>query len=504
MKTTHAWLLEIDGPQENDRIHFTTHHEELKVADTGYRPLPFMLEVGNGRRASKKLPENLTLTVRADDEKSGKVFQELGNPLGRSLILRNIEVENTQESDGVTAEYQVTAVTPKAHGVCCQLERKPGPPGNPTRSYRIVRKMRRSFNELRSIYEERFKREKIKSWPVTLNLNHTTACNLRCVMCEQAFGIDQKIMDLSTYRRIRDELFDRISELDLTVMGDPFCVPKAFFGEILDDVDRYDLRMLMTTNATLFPPDEQLDKIVRLASKITISFDGATKDTFERIRVGAKFDETVSNIERLNRARLRLPFYRRPYLSFNYVAMRSNLEEVPLFVELAKSWGGSAVNVCPVLRIHPSLDSEILDENDPALKKIFSEARRKADQLGIALNTANLIVEKNNDFVISRKLGKIKKQLSSVLSQGANYVFQSRLPKLDTAERRCPFLWNKVYVGFEGDINTCCHPNFISAGALQDRSFQEVWNGKLYSHLRKTLNTEKVAGPCKDCHLLRM
>lgn len=509
-ETRYTWLLEVSG-RHSKRIHLTTHCDGLRVANVVYRPLPFQLE-GLEERCAKNgdiFPETVTLNVRGDDLEARSIYQEIGNPVGLPVALRRVTLHGDQDGS-LAADYYVSDAASSEQGIRCCLRRSVSTTGQHfTRFYRIVRKIRRCINELRSIYEEHYRRTQVKSSPVTINLAHTSTCNLRCVMCEQAFGVSQRTMDMTTYRRARESLFDRASVLDLTVMGDPFCAPKPFVHEILSDVEKYDLRLTMTTNATLLPVDEELDRIVGLASKITISFDGATKETFEKIRVGARWENTVANIERLNRSRLRQRFYRRPIVGFNFVVMRSNLHELPLFVETASRWGGSHIAAFPIIAVHPSLESEVLDVDSPIVGETLEEAHDKALRLGVDLDTADLPFKRRElpfpDRVRTLKPWVMKKlrRIQLIFPYGLNPVYQKYLPKLDRSQRKCPFLWNKVYIAVGGHVHTCCHPNFLEAGNLRERDFQEIWNGKVYSHLRKALNSDEIAAPCKDCRLLR-
>jgi len=364
-------------------------------------------------------------------------------------------------------------------------------------------------NELRSALAERRKSPSPVCWPVTLNLNNTLACNLRCTMCAQAFGVPQTVMDPWVYRIIRDELFDRVSELDLTVMGEPFCLPKPFLAEVLGDVERFDLRLKMTTNATLFADDDQLRRIARAASNITISIDAATKETYERIRVGAKWERTVGNIERLGRIIRDLPFYRRPILDFNYVLMRSNLDELLPFLRKAKEWGGFAVTLSPVIELHPLLAQEVLDPSDPHLRRLLAAARAEALRLRLGLDTGSLYVNRPPETLDSRALRRIRElrmwiaSFRPFFSMGMSFLYQRFLHRIRVAERECPFLWNKVYLGLDGSVNTCCHPEYLTTGSILRTSFPAIWNGSRYQGIRKTLNTNNPAAPCKDCHLLR-
>ncbi len=383
-----------------------------------------------------------------------------------------------------------------------------GPRFNNT--HRVVRQFRRWGNELLSIYEERTKRPNLRSFPVFLNLQHTATCNLRCTMCQQAYDeIPQEVMDIELYRRVRDQFFEGISELSLSVMGEPFCVPKRFFEEILDDVDRYDLRLEMTTNATLFGSDAQLERVARLTTKMVISIDGATRETFEKIRLRGKWDKVVGNLNRLQNARRKLSIHRRPLIYFNYILMKSTLEDFPQFIELAKGWDAHEVRGLPVQVIHPSLSSEVLDPKDPHVQEVLHAAKERAARLKVRIKMWDLDPDLHAPKTLS-PLTRICRVLLNawllfkpVFTQGPNYLTERALYGVHKAPRECDFLWNKVYVLLNGNASTCCHPKFLVTGHLMKQNFVDIWRGQKYQAIRRMLNTDNPAGPCRDCHLLR-
>lgn len=389
---------------------------------------------------------------------------------------------------------------------------KVSPPAQPQRfstAHRVRRKFRRWANEVRAQIAERAQAPRLASTPVHVNLNHTMVCNLRCVMCEQGLGgVPQQVMDHGVYARVRDELFDSISELSLTVMGDPFCVPKPFFEEILSDAERYDLRLEITTNALLLGDDAEIARLARALSRIMFSIDGATKETYERIRKPGKWSRLTDNVGRFVRARRRLAPWRRPLIEFNYVVMKSNLDELPDFVELAAGWDAYSITASLLITVAPAIANEALDENDPHLREVLAEARRRAWRRGIGFRVAGARPELDADRAAVRasplqKVALAWSAVRPVFTRGANYLIERVGRRLKRVPRECPFLWSKAYVQIDGSVGTCCHPHFYLTGDLKRQSLREVWNSTRYRGLRASLNTEHPAGACRDCHLLR-
>ncbi|MEZ6194626.1 MAG: radical SAM protein [Planctomycetota bacterium] len=376
---------------------------------------------------------------------------------------------------------------------------------------RGMRSLRRRLNELHSAVEERFKVARPRSWPIFLNLQHTSICNLRCRMCQQAWDdIPQVVMERGLYRRIRAATFDRVSELSLSVMGDPFCVSRDFIDEILRDVEDYGLRLEITTNATRLGDEAQVRRLARLVSHMIFSFDGATKETFESIRIGTSWERVTGQIEAFVRATRELAPWRRPLIDVNYVLMRSTLAELPRFVELAESWGVHTVRAFPMTLAHESMRDEIVDWREETAQAALAEAmrlsRRGRVRLHLAGEAAAALPADRSSLgarlaALPRTLGKI---LRPIPSQGLNHVFEKTLHHIAVKRRECGYLGGKVYLLLNGEVSTCCHPDYMVMGRLGGgEGLEATWRGDDYASVRAALNSERPADPCRDCHLLR-
>ena len=299
----------------------------------------------------------------------------------------------------------------------------------PRRMRRALRWFGRRGNELRSIIDERLKRPSPKAWPVYVNVQHTSVCNLRCIMCPQGFDtVPQEIMDLEVYRRIRGQAFEHASELSLSVMGDPFCVPAAFLEEILDDVEWHGLRLEITTNATLLGKPARIERIARLTTRMIFSIDASSKEVLERVRVGVKWEQVVGQIEAFRDACRRLPLWDRPLVCFNYVVMNSTLEDLPHFLELAHEWGGHEVRASPLNSVdtgvtHESLIEEELDFSSERVREVLRKARRIAERKGVVLRLmGGLDAAAHEPVTVARRLQRVllrgRNLLRTITSQG--------------------------------------------------------------------------------------
>jgi wyosine [tRNA(Phe)-imidazoG37] synthetase (radical SAM superfamily) len=98
------------------------------------------------------------------------------------------------------------------------------------------------------------------------------------------------------YRKIIDEAASFAIDVNLFGRGEALLHPD------LPDLTRYahrkGLNVRLETNATLLTPSKSEEMIRCGLDFISFSIDGYTKETYESIRVGAQFEETVQNIIR--------------------------------------------------------------------------------------------------------------------------------------------------------------------------------------------------------------
>lgn len=143
-------------------------------------------------------------------------------------------------------------------------------------------------------------------WPAMLGLYFANTCNLQCVQCNGEWS--------SSIRRHRehkpplrasydgaffDELREFLAHADhvLFAGGEPFLIPEVLRTLALIKEVGADPSVAIITNGTQWN-DKVEAAIDGLRTTIIVSIDGATAPTFEAIRVGARFDEVLANLDR--------------------------------------------------------------------------------------------------------------------------------------------------------------------------------------------------------------
>ena len=161
------------------------------------------------------------------------------------------------------------------------------------------------------VYRYKFKiypsQQKLCSFPIYLLIEPASVCNLRCVMC---FQIDKTFTKKENMGLMPWDLFVKIADqaaeggtkaVTLASRGEPTLNPR--FGDMLKYLnDKGIVDLKINTNATRINETISHQILSAGVNEVVFSVDAGTKDTYESIRVGGKFDSVVSNIEEFNKS----------------------------------------------------------------------------------------------------------------------------------------------------------------------------------------------------------
>jgi hypothetical protein len=137
-------------------------------------------------------------------------------------------------------------------------------------------------------------------FPKTIRIETTNGCNAKCIICPHS-EMDRKIYNMNDelFHRIVSECADnKVDTLHLHNFGEPLLDKKI--------ADRISLckklgirRVKIFTNGALLNEEKGRALIEAGLDEIKISFDGANKEEFERIRAPLKYEDVVSNVIKL-------------------------------------------------------------------------------------------------------------------------------------------------------------------------------------------------------------
>jgi radical SAM protein with 4Fe4S-binding SPASM domain len=326
--------------------------------------------------------------------------------------------------------------------------------------------------------------------PDMLQLEITSACNLRCTMCLVSYRPPvNKLAGAMT-----PELFGRIvvevptlKTLTLQGLGEPLLSPY-----LLDQVrlaKANGIRVGFNSNATLLTRRRADELVAAGLDWLHVSLDGATAGTYEGIRGGADFDTVVRNLASLVAAK-RAAGSGTPWLRVVFVAMRRNVAELPDLVRLLARVGVDELRVQNLSHTFSDTDpsgryagireftaAEALwsgDGDDSTAADAFGEARAAAEEFGLDLRLPHLTA-----------------------------------PPVEPGEPGrpgCTWPWDAAYVTSAGVVQPCCMvmgDDRVALGDLTAQSFAEIWYGEAYRDFRTRLAGEQPPEVCRGCALYR-
>ena len=324
----------------------------------------------------------------------------------------------------------------------------------------------------------------VTALPRFAQIEPMASCNLACRMCtvpQRPGGgdITQGALRLDDFVRWLDAL-PGLQELQLQGLGEPLLNP-AFF-EMVECATARGIRVTSNSNLTLLTPRRAGRCVSSGLAALSVSLDGATRATYESIRLKGRFDRFVRNLGRLMAARASAGAAT-PHVRLVLVLMRQNLDEVPELVRLAARHG---VDEVLVQRLAHPLDEPTLPEryipvrsfidtaqltpaDEQRAMQIFATARRVAVETGVTLNLPRLRAD----------------------------------PRART-DGHCTWPWDGIYLTARGEMLPCCMvgtPDRANFGSITDTPLAEIWNGEAAQAFRSALASSLPPRICRTCAL---
>lgn len=314
---------------------------------------------------------------------------------------------------------------------------------------------------------------KLTPYPFNVEIEITTRCNKKCLICEHTYW-KEKSVDLSfeNFKKIVDQ-FPKLKWVNLTGEGDAFL--NKDYLKMIEYLKSKDIPVFLVDSFDLIDEDMAEELLKMGVDGIWISWDGATKETYEKIKVGCSFQRNLNNIKNLIewKEKMNLPI---PELCFRYIVTTLNVHEMPQFIELVHSLGG---------------------------KKSLGEGSR--------VEFAGLLVfdEVKHLFVpeIPQDILQATREKAKELDIHVTFTHcsKSKLPPLKYCKA-----WAEPYIMMGGYVLPCCavlqnnDRRFLrkySFGNILEKPFKEIWHSERYKKFRQLVPRTKGKVPilCRGC-----
>ncbi|MDE2148948.1 MAG: radical SAM protein [Gammaproteobacteria bacterium] len=160
----------------------------------------------------------------------------------------------------------------------------------------------------------------------------TNECNLACLHCIEESGPGKAFGDELSGEQIFN-ILEQIMDLEVPYLsfsgGEPMLHPRFF--EMAEYACRRKAQLKIETNGH-FLSTENCERLAKLGVKaVQVSLDGASRETFNRMRVRGDFDRAIEGVRRLRAAGVPI--------EINYSPTRFNVHEIGAAVDLAYELG---------------------------------------------------------------------------------------------------------------------------------------------------------------------
>jgi radical SAM protein with 4Fe4S-binding SPASM domain len=170
----------------------------------------------------------------------------------------------------------------------------------------------------------------LEEYPPNIQIEPTSQCNLRCIMCYQSdksFSSKSAgfmgYMKLDLLKKVIDEIEGKIEAVTFASRGEPTLHNEL--DEFLKYCDGKFLGLKLNTNATLLNEKKINTLLSSDLQSLVLSIDEKNKENYEKIRVNAKFEKIMKNLDLLKN--IREKNYRNSKLKIRISGVKINTDQ---------------------------------------------------------------------------------------------------------------------------------------------------------------------------------
>ena len=285
--------------------------------------------------------------------------------------------------------------------------------------------------------------DELLEFPKYVQIETVSLCNARCIMCPVEDWIrDVSIMEDALFEKIAyecKEYADWIERITIQLDGEPLIDKKL--EKRIRTLKSIGIRFVaFATNGSLMTARRARTILESGVDEVSFSIDGATKETFEKIRVRLNFEKVVANI-------------------LSFLNVRDELE--------AKT----------IVRVRMTVQRENQHEMDEFLSFWRSRLGPRDSVYAKVLHTWG---NSENDYN---------------LADGYSFARLNDTP--------CSSPWTSLVILTDGRVPLCCcdYNAAINSGNVKERSIKELWQGATLTGVRKLhgLRGRKSMPMCINC-----
>ncbi len=284
--------------------------------------------------------------------------------------------------------------------------------------------------------------EFIEAFPYEFYLEITNFCNLNCEMCaRRVMSRSEGVMSFGLFSKIIDEIAEKQPHAFIHYYGiGESMVDKRLFEKLAYSRRKGLRNSLLFTNGQLLLHKENYKRLAEAGlTSIGVDVDAMCPETYEKIRIGGKFETTKRGVE----------------LLYGYIREKGLRTRVELAYQIVPG----------------------VNENEIAPFVSWCDANRYEYKLVTMHDWAGMRSD----------VGQTKV---------AGLAEMHHTPR----QNPCPFLWNGFTIAWDGRVPVCFQDADVrdSMGDLNDQSIEEVWVNSCRQRRARQVRGE-FDGICSQC-----
>ncbi len=275
--------------------------------------------------------------------------------------------------------------------------------------------------------------------PITVSIEPTTACNLRCPECPsglRSFSRPTGNLKEDFFRKTINELSRELIYLIFYFQGEPYINPK--FLDMVKYAKQKGIYTITSTNGH-FLNDHNAEQTIRSGlDRLIISVDGTSQEVYENYRKSGKLETVLQGAKNVVKWKKKLKSAT-PHIVFQFLVVKPNEHQIPEVYQLAEEIGIDEVKL-------KSAQVYDYEDGNPLIPTIDKYARYRKNESG-------------------------------------KYEVKNELLN------QCWKLWHSCVITWDGMVVPCCFDKdaIHRLGDLKKNSFKELWRGREYQQFRTQL-----------------
>ena len=192
------------------------------------------------------------------------------------------------------------------------------------------------FKKSRQRWEHVSRTLEMTEAPLHVDIELTNVCDIQCAMCERRLmKRPLGMMSMEMFKQIVAECDEiGVDSVKLNLWGEPV-LHKELAEMVRHAKNNSQLILQFNTNANRLTPEISSALVSSGLDKLTISLDGVSKETYEKVRCGSNFERVVRNVNALLEAKKDADASL-PLVTLQIIRMDITADEIDAFVETWK------------------------------------------------------------------------------------------------------------------------------------------------------------------------